>query len=1422
MPSSESFMFPEEDQMTDMFSSCEFNSAFHFNEAANVNSPMKDVGIMDFQGGDGDGSTMYGGSGYTFPQHPGQVIPTTNKPKSQLPSHRGSTSSSSSLRSTDSGSPQTSVHATPIKTSPGEWPEDIGGNEDDLSMDSSIDMSQFLTLSGETSSPTPPVPNELSPESHTSTEPLSQGRAVKRRRARSKRRTGQVSSRLPSKVTSQGLSELSPVSAYIPSTESSPGTVYTNMPSPDGNFNNFGDTLGGMNMPANWTPIVNGQIGNQLFPVSTSDSTYIPQVNHYNPPNSNTPAPISHSLLPRLVIHPMPAKSRVETQIPLKITLHNLPKGIKRVHLPTHTIAKPKLLQKPPTGPSPDMLELTTMLVCTSAMTDEGKQKRAFTRAAGKSNSNEPNNSIDGSEDEENKPQNGGEVRICNGCITRERKRAGRKKHKKPEEEELWDRYERERAIVFNTLEVKEWQTVTAVMADPTGAGLREAIREGTVQVDAPMRIACYCRHHGEKLGFQVIITLKDYNGNVVAQGMSSSIMITDDHKTPTHTGPTTTTQLEQSPQPLTANASPTSLQSGAPQPPTTQPTSMAPSGAQTLVPFQSHSDDVSALPFRQNHSTSDLRTHEQGCSLDMSFGPHGSSSQLTSTTATPHNLSRQTSPASPLSTSSRKRKASMVGKVPAGLAMTKIEPSQPSPPMAHSIQNESAVISAGTSPFSAAMAHTPLHGDLSNPSQQHILNTVSHQSLGAGPVTPNNNGPEPFVFTGMNNRVMNIERPVHQLFSAPVSAHPSRAPSPSQLRPEGMHHSQISQDMLPVPIAPPPSILRIIPNEGSKSGGAEITVLGSNFTNDGLEVYFGQNRAITTTFWGPTSLVCMLPPSPVPGPVPVSIKQPGRRPVPQSALFTYKDDEENELIRTALSILAGQYGTMGADPIGIARRILFSQTSASGSNNQSLHGNGNNPFTHLRLESGEAVETSLLRVLEVLDLDESADTARINLRGPSGQTMLHLACSLGFIRFVAGLLSRGARVDVRDKGGFTPLHMAAMNDRPEIVRRLIAKGADRNLQSRSGLTPMDVAGSTAVCQTLQHGETRVRSRSESRLSRASSRTSMRSLWESSTMPPMHRQEVLPGKFDSVGSVNDGDSDEEVMTENVTDWLNKGRTLSGLRRRSTVETHPVNETEQGPASPGATMAAIREQFAAQLQQFQHSMALHLQNLPQFQMPNMPQIPNLPNLPPMPVLPNYQAYIQSAPMMQRISSLVPNMRTQRPDSPQDPASNTSENKWGVLQFFGNKESPPAYEDIFPQKGLDIKQSSAAQAAADFEANTKCASLFDQEQGQDQDVAESSQSQEVPAVLQIGRKHLITKEQQETLQRAHAQRLKAGSSDKMLWFVWIPILVLVLGAMLWSGAPTLVSSTTSAIKTLGGLITNPRDISNRVRNIVQELV
>ncbi|GAP90089.1 putative ankyrin repeat protein [Rosellinia necatrix] len=1431
MPISEPFAFPDEERLASEMYSFEFD----MDGTAGNGSLMKDTNFMGLQAGDEGDPTIFDGRAYAFDdiQQASQNVLAADKSDPHPPSHRGSTSSSSSLRSVGSNSPHTSMDAMSVDVSPGEWLDDIAGNEDAFNMESSVDMSQYLTLPGDPSSPEPTAPHDPSPDFHMPSEALPQGRAIKRRKAQPKTRTKQSTHsthRPANKNRTRSPRESSPVAAQLSGSESSPTAIYpNNLSSPDGNFNNnFSDAFSSMGMPTSWLSAANSQISHQPFPPPRPELAYIPPTTQ-DISNGNPPPPLLHPPLPRLVIHPMPVKSRVETQIPLKITLHNSPKGIKKVHLPTHTISKPKLLQKPPMGPSPDTLELTTMLVCTSAMRDEASRKRAFGLAAGKpslDDLDDPTNSI---EDEENKPQNGGEVRICMGCILREKKRASRKKHKKPEEDELWSRYQYKRAIVFNTQEVKEWQTVTPGMADPTGAGfINGSLPEGTVQVDAPMRIACYCRHHGEKLGFQVIITLKDYVGTIIAQGISSSIMITDDHKTPAQAGPPPTPQLpsqpqsqhqlqlQHSPQPhsqsLVTNGPPMPPQAGMALTMTTHVTPIQPRGVKTLASSGPNSGDTSSLPFRQTHST-DPQIQAQNAQLIVSSStPHAGNPQVISTASTPRNLSRQTSPASPLSVGNRKRKASMGGKIPTGLAMTKIETKQPPQSMLPNVQNDPAANPAGNSSFLPGMSHGPFNGDLSNQGQQNVLNRLP-PSLSGGPPTPNGSRAEPFVFSGLNNRPINLELSTNQMFSAPASAHPSRAPSPSQLRPDAqnLHISQRTQDMPVGPLMPLPAILRIIPNEGSKSGGAEITVLGSNFTNDGLEVYFGSQKAITTTYWGPTSLVCMLPPSPVSGPVPVTIKHPGRRPVMQQqhAIFNYRDDDEDQLIRTALGVLASQYGAMAVDPAEFARRILFPQAPQPGPNNQPPHGNGNNNFNRFNLEAGGAVESSLLRILEVMDQHENPSQARINLKRPSGQTMLHLACSLGFIRFVAGLLSRGANVNMKDKGGFTPLHMAVMNDQPEIVRRLVAKGADQNIQSRSGLRPIDLARSQAVRRSLQHTENHFRSRSlDSRPSSASSPGS------ATPLTPMDPREFLPGNFDTVAEVDNVDSSEETAPEEDGDWPDmRGSSFAGMRRRSIADPHPVDDEEDdGPASSNATMAAIREQVATQLQQFQHTMTMHFQNLSQLQMPNIRQMPNLP---PMPVLPNYQAYLQSAPVMQRISSLVPNIRGQRQEPTGTHTNNTGDNRWAVFPFFGGGDSPPAYGDIFPQKDLDVKQASAAQAAAEFEADAKCTALFDQGK------TEASRTQEVPALLQIGRKHHITKEQQETLQRAHAQSLKTGSRDKMLWFVWIPILVLVLGAVLWNGAPSFVSGTVSLAKTITGLISNPREISNRARSIIQEL-
>ncbi|KAI1766609.1 hypothetical protein GGR53DRAFT_518959 [Hypoxylon sp. FL1150] len=1375
--------------------SFEFNTEFELNDADDAQNPVQSSiqnptyapfsfgGFMNYKW---PHAPVAGGS-KQFPLGSGPA--TQSQPNgmpsgypSALTSHRGSSSSASSSRASGvSNSPKTTPSSTDVVM--GEdvfasraFDNDMRHTDSNFMYDTmdptNMDMHTFFDIEGASGNV---------PDSGAIT---SRGPAFKKIKGSPKT---QSHSR---KVSTNGIKtsdsrETSPASNMVISQEASPTAVFYHASTPENHFN---DDLRNGNM---WSPGVGIQ-NNGLAPHIGQDPlghdhpSFPPQMILSQAP----PRP-----RPRLVVHTTPMKSRVETQIPIKLTMHHLPPGIKTLHLPTHTIAKHKLLAKPDSPErSPEMLELYTMLVCTSAMMDPEKRQRAFQRAAAAP----LNRQDDDVDDEDRKPQNGGEVRICDGCIGRERKRAARKKNRKPEEEEMWNLYEHERAIVFNTSEVKEWQAVTPGMADPIQARPRDvAVPDDTVTVDVPMRIACYCRHHQEKMGFQVIFTIKDYKDNLIAQKESSSIMITDDHKT--HVPVTTTA----------SNASGPAQGHGASLPAT---------GA--LPPNVTNDVKIMDAPlsFHPSHSASDLQGLVQNAAYSFPPAPVGNNlTQNVAVTMAPRNTSRQGSPASPPTISSKKRRASGTVKVPSRLTMTKLdtrlEKSQ-SPSMPSMAQNESAITSAATSPFSPLMGTHSMGPDPLFPhGQQPNLNMGQH--FQAGPLTPNNNAEQLILPSGTHSRNRNMSLDAMQMFSAPASAHASRAPSPSRLRNDvqNMQHASMGQNLynnvaaaLNTNRVPQPMIYKIIPGEGPKSGGIEVTILGSGFTNAGLEVWFGEHRAATTTYWGETSLVCLLPPSPVAGVVMVSIRHPRVAPQQQFSgnqqpLFRYVDDDETRLIRTALTVLGLKMNEKVTDLTGFAREVI--NNPSRGSWGPSFGGNQapNGSYGNREHELSESVETDLLRILKLIDMDKNPNKARLDLKRSSGQTMLHLACSLGLGRVVTGLLIRGASVGIRDKGGFTPLHMAAMNDQPEIVQHLITRGADPNMRTLSGLVPADVARSNEVLRVLRRVENHSRSRSSGSIpgsipSRPASSGSLRSMWDPTPVTLTHRDELTSDDSSSIEDSYDSEdnsSDVADSTEGGDDWLSMRRPdfPPTQHRQNMASRQPTNE-DNGPPSPGQSVAALREQFATQLQQWQQSMTMHFQNLPQFQMPHM-QMPQMPALPMMPMFPDYQAYLPySAPVMQRISSFVPNIRGQRPGSADEQSPRDADSKWWDRPFFGVKESPPAYEDIFPQRSLDVKQQSLATAVVESTADEKCAIKFDQQITTEVPEASQSQSQEVPALLEIGRKSNITKEQREHLQRAHAQRLKTGSSDKMLWFVWIPILILILGAMLFNGAPSLLST------------------------------
>jgi hypothetical protein len=1165
-------------------------------------------------------------------------------------------------------------------------------------------------------------------------------------------------------TTNNASREASPLSTMVTSHESSPSVFFNNSPSPASGVEFINGTMLSSGTQNNsWSTNYDFGIRNPR-----ESGGFIPMDLNNNTSSAMTfPAELSlmdSMYKPMLTIHPTPLKSRVETQIPIKMTLFPLPPGVTKLHLPTHTISKPKLLAKPPPVKSSDTLELSTTLVCTSAMQNPEFRRRAFARAAGtlKAPESRPNEEADGALDEndENKPLNGGEVKICAGCITRERKRAARKKVKKVEEEESWHKDEDKRVIVFNTQEVKDWQQPSSqVQSDSVGDRREPIVPEGAMQVDAPMRIACYCRHQNEKLGFQVIFTIKDWNDRLVAQEITSSIMITDDHKT------------HNMPQLLGQSGSAVDGQTFLNNPGIFGPD----------MGF-----DMPMGPFRTSHSSSDLQNLQRSYPLLYPTSTTISTpqaSQNSSTTITPRNLPRQASPSGSLGPSNKKRKASGSSKVPSGLAMTRLETTQQ-----HAGGQNPANSGAGTvasqSPYTASLGAfaSPHDGNFN-----HLPPSVPpvHPQYITGPPTPNSNDQ---VFFSNNNRSQSVDNlAIHQLYSAPASAHPSRAPSPNSLRNSVQAYQQQQAQIahavanglygMPLSLNPhrPPTIHKMIPNEGPKAGGIEVTCLGSGFCQ-GLEVMFGDIKATTTTYWGETSLVCLLPPATTAGTVAVTFKHQHQQqlhpyptpPIPkQQAFFKYVDDDEQQIIRTALSVLGHKMTGRMEDVRDLARRIVGDGPSSWGSvSGQSPTGAAQQPpvsgFNAAIF--GVNVEATLLRILDLIDLDDSPHLPRLNLRRASGQTMLHLACALGLHRFVAALLARGANPEPRDKGGFTPMHFAAMHNHPQIVRRLMLSGADPTWRTLQGYTPSDLCVSDEVLRVTRRVEHHSRRRSGGSIhSKTSSATSLRSLWEPSSVG-VTTTTALPAHNDDLG--NDSDIDEGSYEDEDADTAADGFFWMRSRRRtalvpavdapiadkaSNLAVAATYPTASGLVSPAAAMTAVRDHFAAQIQNLQQSM----QHLNLLQMPN---------------LPDYQAYLPTAPMVRRISSLVPHMGASRNSSLEQPPKET-DSKWWDLFSGTMPTAPPAYEDIYPQSELDVKRSSAEQATADAMADDKCAVLFDQTEAP---LASSSSSAKLASgslqTLSINSNRPISQEQQAQLQLAHAKKIRFRS-DRKLFFIWV---------------------------------------------------
>lgn len=1069
-----------------------------------------------------------------------------------------------------------------------------------------------------------------------------------------------------------------------------------------------------------------------------------------------------------IVLDPSKRKSRVETQIHIKLIVSPLPVGIKRIHLPHINVCKPKLWAKPPAKPSPDTLELHVSVVCTSAMQNPELLKAALARARESAQSRKPipyDRDLDVLE-QMKVGGKGGEVRICKNCVIREGKRAQRRKKVKSQEEDaLFNKDESERVILFNANEYGDW-------IQPNDEDAKKGLTSCYFPV--PMRITCYCRHHHEKSGFQVICTLTDHRGDFVAQSLSETVMITDDHKTNANSPESPSEELV-NPE---LSRSFQDMSNG-------------------LVKAQSHS------PFNgSNVSLVDLQPQPQ------------------KSAHTHRNLSRSASPLGDVGPSSKRRKPSS-HKIPPNLQMTHVGEMSPQSATRMPVLDMSVVTPLGFPPlamqFSPSSRYQPSQLSFSRQAPLQFGNSPSQHT----PVNGVN------AFSSMMNGTTSLDNMATMpmpMYSAPASTHPSRASSPNGLRTSAspmplphsfnqsaaMHHGAVYNGVPAHNFQPPaePAVIRkVIPGDGPKSGGIEVTVVGERFTREVI-IVFGDSEA-KTEFWSPNCIVCVLPPSPATGTVPVTVKGQAPNPQRQPARFTYNNEDEAMLMRLALRILNSGNEEQVSQ---ITQRIInIATTYGSQSDNLSdgpIFTGGNHTMNTTNFES------EILNVFRLIDLNGNPRKyyTYLDLQTLSGHSMLHLAASLGLRRVVDGLLARKADTDLRDKGGYTPLHIAALNNHVDIVQRLLASGADPALRTVSGLTPREVTRSQEILDIIPIQTRASLPGSDLLHRRARSATSLKGAW-----PPLPRAVFIQGMpsdnqtTSGEDSWDDSSSDESEGIE-LSDEEQAGVEMKGLTRfvreaRSSPENRQPeipgeadNDTLERPPSPTATVAAIKEQFAAQFQHLQQMMALHFQSLPQFPFQSLPQFPNMPA-----PLTDYQ---------QRLLAMVPTLGGgPRPDSPAGKATG----KWWELGFMGTQlkgsesSAPPPYEELYPQgsSSTDTKQASAAAAAAEAEADQKCATLYDT-LGTTVDATDETKTESLdgslslasdeegessaaggyggflPDVLQIPRRSAITKEHRDTLRQAHAIKVTWLSSDWKLWCIWMPALVLIMAFMLYNSA------------------------------------
>lgn len=608
---------------------------------------------------------------------------------------------------------------------------------------------------------------------------------------------------------------------------------------------------------------------------------------------------------------------------------------------------------------------------------------------------------------------------VCEKCVVREKKRYSRRKSGLCDNI-LWCNNPKRNAILFSN------RQLFPISNDSEN-----------ITIELKTRLTCYCRHHENTEAFKLLFVIRDYQNNIVSKSLSEPVIIMGRKSEPAINKPKLNSGNILTPNVNTPNHSISSTDSPI------QPQILQVNNTDYHFPSPSSSSQSGDNINNNNGNVADIASRENSQSkLNI---PNTSTSQ-TQISLDKHLVSE--------------------GYYDLIFNQNKNNTNEPSnfttPQDSNTPNSSNSGNGYATTPIFTGNNLNMNGFDMRKRSRYNYESTPPSSSVESLQKDPINAGFYQDYNLNMQELPMSIQN--NPIFNKQMKSDAATS----------------SYSSLPTLI---PSIHKVIPAQGSISGGIEITLLGSNF-KPGQIVEFGENMALSSQVWNSTTMVTFLPPAAKPGQVIVTVRDPSPRHTNRIStndnsgddsgsssissnisddiltskngpVFTYIDDSDKQIIELALQIVGLKMNGKLDDPRNIARQIVDStnQPSANNNNEQSYSNNQCSGNNYMLSDNQTDTETLLI------DIINGTKDFNFTLGDEMGRTMLHYSCLKGYKSLTKLLVDESSRglCQREDNFGFLPIHFAAINGSTDIINLVTDFHSDSTSMTQNGYTSRDL-----------------------------------------------------------------------------------------------------------------------------------------------------------------------------------------------------------------------------------------------------------------------------------------------------------------------------------------------------------------------------